>query len=44
MPKLDLDSLEQINRTGYPSPWREQMAKRQTALRSAIRSGGSPVT
>ena len=28
MPKLDLDSIEQINRTGYPSPWREQMAKR----------------
>ena len=29
MPKLDLDSIEQINRTGYPSPWREQMAKRR---------------
>ena len=28
MPKLDLYSIEQINRTGYPSPWREQMAKR----------------
>ncbi len=28
MPKLDLDNIEQINRTGYPSPWREQMAKR----------------
>ena len=28
MPKLDLDSIEQTNRTGYPSPWREQMAKR----------------
>ncbi|HEX8468670.1 MAG TPA: cupin domain-containing protein [Allosphingosinicella sp.] len=28
MPKLDLDSIPQINTTGYPSPWREQMAKR----------------
>ena len=28
MPKLDLDSLPQTNATGYPSPWREEMAKR----------------
>lgn len=28
MPKLDLDSIEQINRTGYPPPYAEPMAKR----------------
>jgi uncharacterized cupin superfamily protein len=28
MPKLDLDSIPQINATGYPSPWREEMATR----------------
>jgi uncharacterized cupin superfamily protein len=28
MPKLDLDSFPRINTTGYPSPWREEMAKR----------------
>ena len=28
MPKLDLDAIPQINVTGYPSPWREQMTKR----------------
>lgn len=28
MPKLDLDSIPQIATTGYPSPWREEMAKR----------------
>jgi uncharacterized cupin superfamily protein len=28
MPRLDLDSIPQINVTGYPSPWREEMAKR----------------
>ncbi|HET9640158.1 MAG TPA: cupin domain-containing protein [Allosphingosinicella sp.] len=28
MPKLDLDSIPQTNLTGYPSPWREEMAKR----------------
>ncbi|MGA9583540.1 MAG: cupin domain-containing protein [Allosphingosinicella sp.] len=28
MPKLDLDSIPRINATGYPSPWREEMAKR----------------
>lgn len=28
MPKLDLDAIEQINRTGYPSPYAEPMAKR----------------
>jgi uncharacterized cupin superfamily protein len=28
MPKLDLDSIPQINVTGYPSPWREEMARR----------------
>jgi len=28
MPKLDLDSIAQINITGYPSPWREEMTKR----------------
>ncbi|MFN3389792.1 MAG: cupin domain-containing protein [Allosphingosinicella sp.] len=29
MPKLDLDSIEQTNRTGYPAPWSEPMAKRR---------------
>jgi uncharacterized cupin superfamily protein len=28
MPKLDLDAIEQINRTGYPPPWDAPMAKR----------------
>jgi uncharacterized cupin superfamily protein len=28
MPKLDLDSIEQINRTGYPPPYAGPMAKR----------------
>jgi uncharacterized cupin superfamily protein len=28
MPKLDLDSIEQINRTGYPAPYSEPMARR----------------
>jgi uncharacterized cupin superfamily protein len=28
MPKLDLDSIEQINRTGYPPPYAAEMAKR----------------
>ena len=28
MPKLDLESIEQINRTGYPPPYSEPMAKR----------------
>ena len=28
MPKLDLDSVEAINRTGYPAPYAEAMAKR----------------
>ena len=28
MPKLDLDAIAQINATGYPSPYREAMAKR----------------
>ena len=28
MPKLDLDTIPQINRTGYPSPYAEPMAKR----------------
>jgi uncharacterized cupin superfamily protein len=28
MPRLDLDSFPQINVTGYPSPWREEMARR----------------
>jgi uncharacterized cupin superfamily protein len=28
MPKLDLDSIEQINRTGYPPPYSAPMAKR----------------
>jgi uncharacterized cupin superfamily protein len=28
MPKVDLDSIEAINRTGYPSPYAEPMAKR----------------
>ena len=28
MPKLDLDSIEQTNRTGYPAPYSEPMAKR----------------
>ena len=28
MPRLDLETIEQINRTGYPSPYDEPMAKR----------------
>jgi uncharacterized cupin superfamily protein len=28
MPKLDLDAIEQINRTGYPPPFDAPMAKR----------------
>ncbi|MFN3946193.1 MAG: cupin domain-containing protein [Allosphingosinicella sp.] len=28
MPKLDLDAIEQTNRTGYPPPYAEAMAKR----------------
>lgn len=28
MPKLDLDSIEQTNRTGYPPPYDSPMAKR----------------
>ena len=28
MPKLDVDAVPQINATGYPSPWREEMARR----------------
>ena len=28
MPKLDLEAIEQINRTGYPPPYAEAMAKR----------------
>jgi uncharacterized cupin superfamily protein len=28
MPKLDLDAIEQSNRTGYPPPFAEPMAKR----------------
>ena len=26
MPKLDLDAIEQINRTGYPPPFNEEVA------------------
>src|SRR5687768_6954902 len=29
MPKLDLEAIEQINVTGYPSPYREAMTKRR---------------
>ncbi|HEY0413467.1 MAG TPA: cupin domain-containing protein [Allosphingosinicella sp.] len=29
MPKLDLDSIEATNRTGYPPPFAEPMAKRR---------------
>ena len=28
MPKIDLDSIQQINLTGYPEPFASQMAKR----------------
>jgi uncharacterized cupin superfamily protein len=28
MPKVDLDAIAQINATGYPSPYKEQMARR----------------
>ncbi len=28
MPKLDLDTIEQINRTGYPEPYAAVMALR----------------
>jgi uncharacterized cupin superfamily protein len=29
MPKLDLDSIEQTNRTGYPAPYAEAMSRRR---------------
>jgi len=28
MPKINLDSIEQVNRTGYPAPFNEQVAGR----------------
>ena len=28
MPKIDLDSIEQVNRTGYPPPFNEAVAGR----------------
>ena len=28
MPKVDLESIEQVNRTGYPSPFNEDVAGR----------------
>lgn len=28
MPKIDLDAIEQTNRTGYPAPYNEQVAGR----------------
>ena len=28
MPKLDLDAIEQINRTGYPEPYAAPMSRR----------------
>ena len=28
MPKIDLDAIEQVNRTGYPSPFNQQVAGR----------------
>jgi uncharacterized cupin superfamily protein len=28
MPRIDLDSIPRTNATGYPSPWREEMATR----------------
>ena len=28
MPRLDLEAIPQINATGYPSPWREEMDRR----------------
>jgi uncharacterized cupin superfamily protein len=28
MPKIDLDSIEQVNRTGYPAPFHEQVQGR----------------
>ena len=28
MPKIDLDAIEQVNRTGYPPPFNEQVAGR----------------
>lgn len=28
MPKIDLDSIEQVNRTGYPSPFNQDVAGR----------------
>ena len=28
MPKIDLDSIEQVNRTGYPSPFNQEVAGR----------------
>ena len=31
MPKIDLDAIEQINRTGYPPPFDQQVAGAGTA-------------
>ena len=28
MPKIDLDAIEQVNRTGYPAPYHEEVAGR----------------
>ena len=31
MPKIDLDAIEQANRTGYPPPFNEEVAGAGTA-------------
>jgi uncharacterized cupin superfamily protein len=44
MPKLDLETIEQTNRTGYPSPYAEAMAKRhyrRLALAAGIEDFGA---
>ena len=39
MPKVDLEAIEQVNRTGYPPPFDE---RRRRALVPAARTGGRP--
>ena len=39
MPKLDLESIEQVNRTGYPPPHNQQVAGRW--YRRLAPAGGS---
>jgi hypothetical protein len=42
MPKLDLDTIEQTNRTGYPPPYAAAMAGRH--YRRLAPAAGSPIS